>query len=148
LSSATMPIPSSPVHAGSVPVCIRSTAEIPQVLEPVVAEMTLHGYSERDVFGMRLSLEEALVNAIKHGHRHDPNKKVTVRYQINRAAVEVEVEDEGPGFNPNEVPDPLAPENLERDCGRGLLLMRNYMTTVRYNARGNAVSLSRKRSAP
>src|SRR6185437_14703856 len=66
LSSATMPIPSSPVHAGSMPVCIRSTTEIPQVLEPVVAEMALHGYSERDVFGMRLSLEEALVNAIKH----------------------------------------------------------------------------------
>jgi serine/threonine-protein kinase RsbW len=132
--------------SSSVHVCIRSTEEIPLILEPVVAAMTAQGFSEREVFGMRLSLEEALVNAIKHGHQYDSRKKVTVRYRVSRAAVEVDVEDEGPGFRPEEVPDPLAPENLERDCGRGLLLMRNFMTSVRYNARGNVVSLCKQRS--
>lgn len=147
MNRAAMAIPPSPAHSGPVTVCIRSTAEIPQILEPVVAAMAAQEFSEREVFGMRLSLEEALVNAIKHGHRFDPNKKVTVRYQVTRSTVEIDIEDEGPGFCLADVPDPLAPENLERDCGRGLLLMRSYLTSVRYNTRGNAVSLLKQRTA-
>ena len=56
------------------------------------------------------------------------------------------IADEGAGFDPCEVPDPTAPENLERPCGRGIMLMRHYMTTVAYNQRGNVVSMSKLRN--
>ena len=56
-------------------------------------------------------------------------------------------EDEGPGFDPHQVPDPLAPENLEKSSGRGLLLMRTYMTWIRYNECGNQVTLCKQRSS-
>ena len=60
----------------------------------------------------------------------------------------VEVIDEGSGFNPNDVPDPTCDENLEKPCGRGILLMRNYMTHVEYNAQGNRVTMEKHRSDP
>src|SRR5438128_635610 len=56
-----------------------------------------------------------------------------------------EITDEGPGFDPEDVPDPTAPENLERPCGRGLLLMRHYMTEVAYHDRGRAVRMAKVR---
>jgi serine/threonine-protein kinase RsbW len=106
-------------------------------------EQLLQGchYSERDVFGIRLALEEALVNAIKHGNQMDPTKKVQIAYLVTVDRFEVRITDEGTGFDPNDVPDPTDVENLERACGRGLMLMRHYMTDVHYNARGNSVSM-------
>jgi serine/threonine-protein kinase RsbW len=95
---------------------------------------------------MRLALEEALVNAVKHGNKGDATKRVRVRYQVTAAGVLVEVEDDGTGFDPLKVPDPCAPENLERLSGRGLLLMRSYMTWVRFNPCGNCVTLYERRS--
>jgi serine/threonine-protein kinase RsbW len=102
------------------------------------------GYSEREQFGIRLALEEAMVNAVKHGHGGDMTKVATLRYRATVALFLAEVEDQGAGFNPADVPDPLAPENLERPGGRGLLLMRRYMTWVRHNAVGNCVTLCRR----
>jgi serine/threonine-protein kinase RsbW len=125
---------------------VRSCAEIEPVLAAVVDELTAAGYSRKEIFGVRLALEEAIVNAIKHGHRGDPAKEVRVRFRVGPAGMLAEVEDEGPGFDPNEVPDPLDPDNLERECGRGLLLMRSYMTSVRYNDRGTCVTLCKERA--
>src|SRR5262249_38258112 len=71
---------------------------------------------------IRLALEEALVNAVKHGNQLDPEKQVHVRYTLNTTEFAIEIRDEGQGFEPEEVPDPTAPEFLERPCGRGLLL--------------------------
>jgi serine/threonine-protein kinase RsbW len=121
--------------------------EAPPVLDAVVAAMRAHGYSPRDCFGMRLCLEEALVNAVRHGNKEDPSKRVAVRYRVTQDGAVVEVEDEGPGFDPDAVPDPLAPENLEKPSGRGLLLMRHYLTSVDFNRKGNCVTLRRCRSA-
>jgi serine/threonine-protein kinase RsbW len=132
-------------HAGLLEV--QTLADILPVLVAVAAAMADEGYTERDIFGMRLALEEALVNAIKHGHRGDQTRRVRVRYHVSGAEALVHVEDEGPGFDPDRVPDPLAPENLERAGGRGLLLMRAYLTSVRYNDPGNAVTLCQLRSA-
>src|SRR5262249_20754547 len=108
--------------------------------------MEAAGYSSKDVFGMRLVLEEAVVNGLKHGNQFDPVKRVRVRCQVNAERAVVEVEDEGPGFDPSEVPDPLDPETLERPCGRGLLLMRSYTTWMRFNERGNCVTVCKERS--
>ncbi len=105
----------------------------------------LHGTDcgERDLFSIKLALEEALVNAIKHGNQLDPAKSVHIEYGVWKDRFEILIQDEGPGFNPADVPDPTAIENLDRPCGRGLMLMRYYMTEVDYNTTGNAVSLKK-----
>jgi serine/threonine-protein kinase RsbW len=134
---------STPWHWAS----LSGLDEVVPTVEAVVAAMAAAGYAENDLFAMRLGLEEALVNGLKHGNRGDPARRVSVRYRVGPELALVVVEDQGPGFNPGDVPDPLAPENLERACGRGLLLMRAYLTWVRYNDRGNAVTLCKSRSA-
>lgn len=124
---------------------MRSLGEMPRLIDGILDELEELGYTEKERFGIRLALEEALVNAVKHGHRGDTSKTVRVRYQASMVQFMVEIEDQGPGFVPARVPDPLLPENLERPSGRGVLLMEHYMTWVRYNDRGNRVTLCKMR---
>ncbi len=111
-------------------------------------EHALHGvrFSDHDIFAIRLAVEEALVNAIKHGNQMDRSKTVRVAYQVAPDRFDVQITDEGPGFDPCDVPDPTSPENIERPCGRGLLLMRHYMTEVAYHDRGRAVRMAKVRN--
>lgn len=125
---------------------LRTTKDIAGVIGPVLETLSQFGYSESDAFAIHLSLEEALVNAVKHGHRGDPTKHVRFRYDINEERFLCEVEDEGPGFDPAAVADPLDPANLERDGGRGLFLMRHHMNAVCHNAAGNCVTLCKRRA--
>jgi serine/threonine-protein kinase RsbW len=124
---------------------LHASGEIVPAIEDIIASLDAAGFSHKETFGVRLALEEALVNAIKHGHKGDPSKEVHLRYHLTAECLVAEVEDQGPGFNPQEVPDPFVAENLERPCGRGLLLMRNYMTWVRFNSLGNRVTMCRLR---
>jgi serine/threonine-protein kinase RsbW len=123
------------------------TAKGQEVQERIVSRLEQLQYPPRDVFGVRLALEEALVNAIKHGNGMDPNKSVRIQWRIDPECVCVEIEDEGPGFIPAEIPDPTAEENLERPCGRGIMLMRSFMSRVEYSGRGNKVLLEKRRDA-
>jgi serine/threonine-protein kinase RsbW len=116
------------------------------VNEEILARMQEAGFTEKDIFSMRLALEEAIVNAIRHGNSGDPAKSVLVRYRVTQQEVVTEIEDEGPGFDPDNIPDPLASENLERPTGRGLFLIRYYMTSVTFNERGNCVVLRKERT--
>ena len=134
--------------ARTVHTTVRTASDLPAVLNGAAAAMAWHGYAAKDVFGVRLALEEALVNALKHGHGYDPAKRALVRYRVTRQHVLAEVVDQGPGFDPSEVADALSPEGLGRSCGRGLLLMRHYLTWVRYNRTGNRVTLCKRRSPP
>jgi serine/threonine-protein kinase RsbW len=127
---------------------LSTAQEIADALDAVAGLMAGLGFPEKDVFGVRLALEEALVNSVKHGHRNDPTKRVSLRYKVVPDCALVEVEDEGPGFDPGQVPDPTDPDNLERPSGRGLLLMRAYTSWVRHNDRGNCVTLCKYPSAP
>ena len=106
------------------------------------------GFPEKEIFAMHLALEEAIVNANKHGHQGDWTLPLAVHYCVSADGVVAQVEDQGPGFAPAEVADPLAPENLERASGRGLLLMRSYMSDVCHNERGNCVCLCKRRLVP
>jgi serine/threonine-protein kinase RsbW len=106
------------------------------------------GYSEHDMFSIKLALEEALVNAIKHGNQMDRNKKVHVVYHVRPDRFDIKITDEGHGFDPDDVPDPTAVENLERPCGRGLMLMRHYMTEVAFSGRGNTAQMSKIKDGP
>ncbi len=117
------------------------------VLDFVAEAMAGESYPQQAVYAVRLALAEALGNAVRHGHRGDPALPVRVRHHVDARRVLVEVEDQGPGFDPAAVPDPTAAENLERPSGRGLFLMRRYVDWVRYNGRGNVVTLCKYRSA-
>lgn len=103
-------------------------------------------YPTPDVMGVRLALEEVLMNAIKHGNRMDPAKVVRVQYQVSKDHVAIEVEDQGEGFIPENLPDPTLPENLERPGGRGVFLIQQFMSSVEYSSRGNLVRMKKVRS--
>jgi serine/threonine-protein kinase RsbW len=115
------------------------------LINRLLDEMKPLGFTDKERFGIRLALEEALVNAVKHGNRGDSSKTVHVRYQISPQQFMIEIQDEGRGFDPEAVPDPLNPENLERPGGRGVFLMRHYMSWVHYNEAGNCVTLCKVR---
>ncbi len=103
-------------------------------------------YPARDLFGVRLSLEEGLMNAIKHGNQRDVSKSVRVLCLIDDTRAYIEIEDQGQGFDPRDVPDPLADENLEKASGRGLFLMRQYMSFVEYRAGGRLLVMEKVRT--
>jgi serine/threonine-protein kinase RsbW len=127
---------------------VRSRAEIGQILERLHFALVGEKYSEQEIFAVCLALEEAMVNAIKHGHRDKPGQCVLVRFHIGPEQVLAIVKDRGNGFDPRAVPNPCDPENLERPTGRGLFLMHAYMTWVRHNARGNCVAMGKSRQDP
>lgn len=102
-------------------------------------------YDDDHLFAVRLALEEALVNAMKHGNKLDPTRSVRVSYRILPERVEIRVADEGGGFNPGVIPDPTADENLDKPCGRGIMLMRCYMDEVAYSPAGNEVFMVKHR---
>jgi prepilin-type N-terminal cleavage/methylation domain-containing protein len=125
---------------------LSSTDQVPDLLADVIRVMQGVGYGAADVFAVRLGLNEAVANAVKHGHRHDPHKRARIWWAVTASAVKLVVEDEGPGFDPARVPDPSLPENQERPCGRGLFLMRAYMSWLRFNPKGNRLVMCRYRS--
>jgi len=91
-----------------------------------------------------VALDEAICNAIKHGNKNDPSKAVHVRAEISAQEARFTIRDEGPGFNPAAVPDPLHPANLYKNSGRGVLLIQHIMDEVKYNERGNEVIMVKK----
>lgn len=127
-------------------VVIPSSYESGQaVVERIVSSVERAGLSGRDLFGIRLALDEAVTNAIKHGNRESPAKSVRIDFRVNPTAIRIEIEDQGDGFRPEEVPDPTSDENLERPSGRGLMLMREFMSRIQYNEKGNRVVLEKIR---
>jgi len=117
----------------------RSFAE--ELLDKVAAK----GFSDGDMFAVRLALEEALINAIKHGNRADPDKFITIATEVDGEAIVITVTDQGGGFDPDHLPDPTADENLEKPSGRGIMLMRVYMDEVTFNEAGNQVRMVKQR---
>jgi serine/threonine-protein kinase RsbW len=117
------------------------------VVERIANLISEAGFKTREIFGIRLSVDEAVANAIKHGNQFDPEKVVRVAFQLNEYGVRIEVEDQGPGFHPEDVPDPTDDENLEKPSGRGLMLMREFMTRIEYSPKGNLVILEKLHQA-
>jgi DNA-binding response OmpR family regulator len=131
------------------------------------------GLDRTDRLRIGTALEEALLNSLYHGNLgvsselkevdHDEfykqanerkvappwcDRRVRVQLRITLNEMEVSIRDEGDGFDPSKLPDPTDPENLDRPCGRGVMLMRAFMDDVRYNATGNEVTLVRQRIRP
>lgn len=133
-------------YSGDVELLLRVPSDLSFVAEAVdlVATHTPSGIlSPRRVqFNLRTVLAEALANAITYGNREDPTKNVEVRVEARSEFIRVTVTDSGEGFDPTVVPDPTAPEGLEREDGRGLFVIRHLVDAVDFNAKGNAVCLT------
>ena len=117
-----------------------------QVLSDVLGQLEAQHWSQHDIFSIHLATEEALVNAIQHGNRLDRHKQVHLVCCLSPERIRIEIADEGEGFDPNSLPDPTCPEQLHSPCGRGVMLMRAFMSRVNYNAAGNRVVLEKDRS--
>ncbi len=91
-----------------------------------------------------IALDEAFVNAVKHGNKFDANKTVKVSAEVSTKEARFTVEDEGEGFDVNSIPDPRNPENLFKSSGRGVLFIHNIMDEVTYNERGNRLTMVKK----
>lgn len=115
--------------------------EVARIEDTILPALSAKGYGERAMFAVKLALEEAVINAIKHGNQLDTTKKVNVDFVIDEDKIKISVADEGEGFDPAAVPDPREEENITSDYGRGLLLMRAYMDSVTYNDKGNKVTM-------
>ncbi len=90
------------------------------------------GMDEDTRSGVSMAVREAMINAVLHGNAYDTNKRVNLTLEHKGQELIVTVTDEGTGFVPEEVPDPLAPENLLKGSGRGIFLMRAFMDEVRF----------------
>lgn len=136
----------APIH-GSIVVQSKASA-ISLPCRQILSAMEEKGFAKDDVFAVHLAVEEAFVNAVKHGNKMDPLKTVTVDYTVDAEKVEIAIEDQGVGFDPQSIPDPRVGENLYRPEGRGLLLMSAYMHVFEYNERGNGVHMVRYKDRP
>lgn len=101
------------------------------------------GFSEEDKDSLAISITEMVGNAISHGNRQDKRKKVEINFYINKKGIRITIQDEGKGFNVDEVDNPLAPENLLKDSGRGIYIVRTLMDKVNYihNKKGTLVEI-------
>jgi serine/threonine-protein kinase RsbW len=117
-------------------------------MEEILGKLKSLGWEGRDLFAVEMALIESLTNAIRHGNALDEAKHVEVECRVSRERFWLQVKDEGNGFQPLQVPDCTADENLDCTGGRGLALMKAYMTSVEYNEQGNCVTLEKLRSIP
>jgi serine/threonine-protein kinase RsbW len=122
----------------------RSGAHV-ALMQQILEQLSQNGWAGRDLFAVEMALEESLTNAIRHGNRFDESKKVQVECKLSPERFWLRVHDEGPGFSPNKVPDCTAEENLDCPGGRGLALMKAYMTRVEHNECGNCVTMEKSR---
>jgi serine/threonine-protein kinase RsbW len=121
---------------------IASRYEMLDVVQTILQQLcALVGFDEEAVHYMSVAVRESIVNAIKHGNRQDEAKRVFIQFTILPRALEVQVRDQGQGFDPASVPDPLAPENLLKAYGRGIFFMRQFMDEVTHSfpSRGGTV---------
>lgn len=135
-SPTPSPGPGAPSRAGDLHPA-NNRADINSVEDTVLAAVKHFGYPDASVFALRLALEEALVNAFMHGHRGLPaSETIHLHFEAGPDQVRIEVTDKGPGYKPEAVADPTLEENIELPSGRGLMLIRNFMSEVRHELDG------------
>jgi serine/threonine-protein kinase RsbW len=131
----------------SIVVKSRPSAVV-EVCEQVLSKLESYGFDKDDIFAVHLALEEAFLNAVKHGNKMDSSKDVKIEYSVDFDKVEISLTDEGDGFEPASVADPRYGEDLYKPGGRGLLLMNSYMDVVKFNERGNSLYMVRYKEKP
>jgi serine phosphatase RsbU (regulator of sigma subunit)/anti-sigma regulatory factor (Ser/Thr protein kinase) len=121
--------------------------EIDNVVGAVLKSMDAFGFADDVIRRMKVALIELLANAILHGNKRDFTKKVLMGHVVNSDRAVITIMDEGEGFVPDNVPDPTLPENIEKDCGRGIFLVRHFVDKMEHNAAGNRVTITKFHSA-
>jgi serine/threonine-protein kinase RsbW len=121
------------------PTTSRVSLTLASTIESVdTVERTAQDFAERAGFdadtipNIVMAVREAAINAVLHGNAYDPAKQVTASFETNSDSLIVRIADQGPGFDPANVPDPLAPENILRGSGRGIFLIRAFMDEVHF----------------
>jgi len=116
-----------------------------RIIENAIDEVTSAIGINQDNYGKILvATLEAVNNAIKHGNKDDPTKLVDVAIEYNNDEMKITVTDEGEGFDPARIPDPTMPENIEAFSGRGVFLMTKLSDSIKFNEKGNSVTMSFK----
>ncbi len=131
-----------------VEIDIQSSFEMVDLVQVVFESLSSQvGFGSDESHWMSVAIRESVTNAVRHGNKLDPEKRVIVRFEVEAAAFTVSVEDEGEGFDPRAIPDPLAEENLLRASGRGIFFMKNFMDDVQYHfepSRGTRVTMHKR----
>ena len=127
---------------------IPSSPDIgPEVIGPLLEALKKFLWNQDDQFAIQMAVEEALMNAIKHGNESNPDKPVHVVLKFSDTQFYGKITDQGVGFDPTCICDPTADENVDKACGRGVMLMKNFVDTVSYNACGNEVEMTKQRTS-
>lgn len=136
---------------GTVRLDIPSSIQMLEMADALVSQLTTAaGFEPDSVQDIQIAVHEAVVNAIVHGNRWDETRRVTLELAVLPGRLDVRVRDEGLGFDPISVPDPLTPGNLSKSSGRGILLMRRLMNEVAFHrpASGGTEVTMLKRISP
>jgi serine/threonine-protein kinase RsbW len=116
-----------------------------RIVEKVIDEISIELGMKEEVYGKILvSAMEAVNNAIVHGNKADTKRYVKIEFLYKKRELFISVEDEGQGFRPQEIPDPTKPENIENITGRGVFLMSKLADSIKFNEKGNRVTMSFK----
>ncbi len=119
-----------------------------EFVQQILGEMKQLGWGDRALFGVHMALEETISNAVRHGNKEDLSKQVHVECRLTPDRFWAKVCDEGEGYEPESVPDCRCDENLELPGGRGLALIRAYMTSVVHSECGRCVEIEKLNSDP
>jgi len=112
--------------------------EVEQFVLDVAEEI---GLNENKFNNIALAVAEAISNSIKHGNKNDKNKKVFIKIEVKNDQMIVTLKDEGTGFDPNTVPDPTKPENILKESGRGVHIMRSLLDDLKFNFTPNGTEI-------
>jgi len=118
------------------------------ILDYLMKRVEKVGVVNPETSNLFVALDEAFVNAVKHGNKFDANKLVRITADVSSEEARFTIEDEGDGFNVAEIPDPLDPQNLFKTSGRGVLFIYNIMDEVKYNERGNRLTMVKRKKQP
>ena len=133
------------IVARSIPSIPNDAAVGRQLLDNVLQKLEDLHWARREIFGVQLAVDEALINAISHGNALDETKHVRFACRVSPERIHVEITDEGPGFDPDLLPDPTSPNRIGEPGGRGVLLMRAFMSRVEFRDHGNHIVLEKVR---
>lgn len=113
--------------------------EMDKATGTILRDMDNMAFSDDTIRKMKVALTELLANAICHGNKEDHSKKIIIGHIVDSKEMTVSIMDEGEGYNPDKVEDPTTPENLSKDHGRGLFIVKNYVDEINLNEKGNRI---------
>ena len=129
--------------ASVVEVMLESHLKNVEVAEEIVQRVCVTaGFDEEDQHKIGMAVHESMINAIWHGNKNDASKHVTLRFHIQPDRLEIRIRDQGQGFDPSSIPDPLESENLLRISGRGIFLIRTFMDEFRVEKTGSGTEVT------